>query len=75
MSLRASRRNLIEAGVGSVLAMNYSVLVPTTRKFSVAFYPWLAQGQTISVATEHVCAPCSTIRLSFKLIAATRTSV
>jgi hypothetical protein len=44
---------LIEAGVGSVLAMNYSVLVPTTRKFSAAFYRALAQGQTISVATEH----------------------
>ncbi len=43
---------LIEAGVGSVIAMNYSVLVPTTRKFLAAFYRALADAQTISAATE-----------------------
>lgn len=43
---------LIEAGVGSVLAMNYSVLVPTTRKFVAAFYRALADGDSIGVASE-----------------------
>jgi hypothetical protein len=59
---------LIEAGVGSVLAMNYSVLVPTTRKFSTAFYRALAQGQTISVATEHARRALLNDTFRFKLI-------
>ena len=34
---------LIEAGMGSVLAMNYSVLVETSRRFVAAFYRALAR--------------------------------
>ncbi len=43
---------LIEAGIGSVLAMNYSVLVSATRLLTAAFYGGLAQGQTIGQAVD-----------------------
>ncbi len=43
---------LIEAGIGSVLAMNYSVLVSATRLLTAAFYGALAQGQTIGQAVD-----------------------
>jgi len=43
---------LIQSGVGSVLAMNYKVLVTTTEKFVSAFYGELAQGQTIGQAVD-----------------------
>ncbi len=43
---------LMEAGIGSVIAMNYSVLVPTTRKFVEAFYRDLAAGRSVAEATE-----------------------
>ena len=36
---------LIESGIGSVLAMNYSVLVPATRILTSAFYGALAAGR------------------------------
>ncbi len=43
---------LIRAGVGSVLAMNYSVLVVATRKFVDAFYSGLAGGLSIGRAVD-----------------------
>ncbi len=43
---------LIEAGIGSVLAMNYSVLVSATRLLTAAFYGGLAHGQTIGQAVD-----------------------
>ena len=43
---------LIRAGVGSVLAMNYSVLVAAARKFVGAFYGGLAAGQTVGQAVD-----------------------
>jgi tetratricopeptide (TPR) repeat protein len=43
---------LIDAGVGSVLAMNYSVLVPATRLLTAAFYSALANGSTIGQAVD-----------------------
>ncbi len=43
---------LIRAGVGSVLAMNYSVLVVAARKFVAAFYANLADGLTIGQALD-----------------------
>ncbi len=43
---------LIRAGVGSVLAMNYSVLVTTAHKFVKAFYGGLAQGLTVGQAMD-----------------------
>ncbi len=43
---------LIRAGVGSVLAMNYSVLVVAARKFVDAFYTGLAGGLTIGRAVD-----------------------
>jgi len=38
---------LIESGIGSVLAMNYSVYVEATRILTSAFYGALAEGKTI----------------------------
>ena len=43
---------LIRAGVGSVLAMNYSVLVVAARKFVEAFYGRLADGMTVGQAVD-----------------------
>lgn len=43
---------LIRAGVGSVLAMNYSVLVAAARRFVEAFYGGLAQGLTVGRAVD-----------------------
>ena len=43
---------LIEAGVGSVLAMNYSVFVEATRLLTSAFYGALAAGKTIGQAVD-----------------------
>ncbi|MBA3530818.1 MAG: tetratricopeptide repeat protein [Ardenticatenales bacterium] len=43
---------LIRAGVGSVLAMNYAVLVEATRKFVGAFYENLVDGLTVGQATD-----------------------
>ncbi len=38
---------LIKAGVGSVVAMQYSVMVETSQRFFAAFYRALAQGSSI----------------------------
>lgn len=43
---------LIRAGVGSVLAMNYSVLVVAAHKFVAAFYAGLADGLTVGQAVD-----------------------
>lgn len=43
---------LIRAGVGSVVAMQYSVLVPTSKRFFAAFYAALVQGATIGQAMD-----------------------
>ena len=43
---------LIEAGVGGVVAMNYSVLVETARRFTRAFYGALARGRSVSAAMD-----------------------
>ncbi|NOZ27623.1 MAG: tetratricopeptide repeat protein [Chloroflexi bacterium] len=43
---------LIQSGVGSVLAMNYSVLVETTRRLTDVFYRELARGRTIGQALD-----------------------
>ena len=43
---------LIRAGVGSVLAMNYSVLVVAAHKFVGAFYAALAGGLTVGQAVD-----------------------
>ncbi|MCA9946529.1 MAG: CHAT domain-containing protein, partial [Anaerolineales bacterium] len=43
---------LIRAGVGSVLAMNYSVLVVAAHKFVAAFYAALAAGRTVGQAVD-----------------------
>ena len=43
---------LIRAGVGSVLAMNYSVLVVAAEKFVAAFYGSLAGGLTVGRAVD-----------------------
>jgi len=43
---------LIRAGVGSVLAMNYSVLVAAVRGFVEAFYGGLADGLTVGQAVD-----------------------
>ena len=43
---------LIRAGVGSVLAMNYSVLVTAAEKFVAAFYGGLADGLSIGQAVD-----------------------
>ena len=41
---------LLQAGVGSVVAMNYSVLVETARRFVTAFYKMLAAGARVGDA-------------------------
>jgi tetratricopeptide (TPR) repeat protein len=43
---------LIRAGVVSVLAMNYSVLVAAARRFVEAFYGGLARGLTVGRAVD-----------------------
>ena len=43
---------LIRAGVGSVLAMNYPVLVTAARKFTAAFYGGLIEGSTVGQAVD-----------------------
>ncbi len=43
---------LVQAGVGSVVAMQYSVLVETARRFFAAFYRALADGDTIGEAMD-----------------------
>jgi tetratricopeptide (TPR) repeat protein len=43
---------LIRAGVGSVLAMNYSVLVAAAEKFVEAFYGALAGGLSVGQAVD-----------------------
>ena len=43
---------LIESGIGSVLAMNYSVYVEATRILTSAFYGALAGGATIGQAVD-----------------------
>lgn len=43
---------LIRSGVGSVLAMNYAVLVVAAHKFVAAFYGSLAAGATVGRAVE-----------------------
>lgn len=43
---------LIRAGAGSVLAMNYSVMVAATRIFVEAFYGGLAAGLSVGRATD-----------------------
>ncbi|MEA3310392.1 MAG: CHAT domain-containing protein, partial [Chloroflexota bacterium] len=43
---------LIRAGVGSVVAMQYSVLVETSKRFMRAFYAALAQGQRLGQAMD-----------------------
>ena len=43
---------LIQAGIGSVVAMQYSVLVPTSKRFFAAFYTALTEGETIGQAMD-----------------------
>jgi len=43
---------LIRAGVGSVLAMNYSVLVVAAKKFVESFYGGLVNGLTVGQAVD-----------------------
>lgn len=43
---------LIQAGIGSVVAMQYSVLVPASKCFFAAFYRALTQGETIGQAMD-----------------------
>ncbi len=43
---------LIKNGAGSVVAMQYSVLVETTRRFFASFYRALAAGASIGAATD-----------------------
>lgn len=43
---------LIRTGVGSVLAMNYSVLVVAAHKFVAAFYAGLANGLSVGQAVD-----------------------
>lgn len=43
---------LIRAGVASVLAMNYSVLVVAAHKFVAAFYAALAHGRSVGQAVD-----------------------
>jgi tetratricopeptide (TPR) repeat protein len=43
---------LIESGVGAVVAMNYSVLVETAKRFTKEFYGGLARGQNVNVAMD-----------------------
>ncbi|MGC4043396.1 MAG: CHAT domain-containing protein [Armatimonas sp.] len=41
---------LLQAGIGSVVAMTHSVLVPTTARFVEAFYKALAEGSRVGEA-------------------------
>lgn len=43
---------LIESGVGGVVAMNYSVLVETSKRLVRYFYQGLAEGKTVSSALD-----------------------
>jgi tetratricopeptide (TPR) repeat protein len=43
---------LIEAGVGGVVAMNYSVLVETAKRLTREFYGALARGKSVSAAMD-----------------------
>lgn len=43
---------LIQAGIGSVAAMQYSVLVPASKQFFAAFYTVLTEGETIGQAMD-----------------------
>lgn len=43
---------LIESGVGGVVAMNYSVLVETAKRFTKEFYGALARGQSTNAAMD-----------------------
>jgi len=43
---------LIESGVGGVVAMNYSVLVETAKRFTSEFYGALARGGSASAAMD-----------------------
>lgn len=43
---------LIESGVGGVVAMNYSVLVETARRFTAHFYGELARGHSAATALD-----------------------
>lgn len=43
---------LIESGVGGVVAMNYSVLVETAKRFTCEFYGALARGQSVNAAID-----------------------
>ncbi|MBI5296909.1 MAG: tetratricopeptide repeat protein [Chloroflexi bacterium] len=43
---------LIESGVGGVVAMNYSVLVETAKRFTQEFYGALARGQSANAAMD-----------------------
>lgn len=43
---------LIESGVGGVVAMNYSVLVETAKRFTTEFYGGLARGLSANAAMD-----------------------
>jgi tetratricopeptide (TPR) repeat protein len=43
---------LIESGVGGVVAMNYSVLVETAKRFTAEFYGGLAHGLSANAAMD-----------------------
>jgi hypothetical protein len=43
---------LIESGVGGVVAMNYSVLVETAKRFTKEFYGALARGDSANAAMD-----------------------
>jgi hypothetical protein len=43
---------LIESGVGGVVAMNYSVLVETAKRFTAEFYGGLARGMSANAAMD-----------------------
>ena len=43
---------LIESGVGGVVAMNYSVLVPTARALTGSFYRGLAAGESVAASLD-----------------------
>jgi hypothetical protein len=43
---------LIESGVGGVVAMNYSVLVETAKRFTKEFYGALARGQSTNATMD-----------------------
>ena len=50
--LRSVATRLLEEGVSSVVAMSYSVLVESARRFVQAFYATLAQGQPVGGAMQ-----------------------